>query len=131
MKNSRNWIGGEWIEPTAGECAVFSPSNTKEQVGVLHLSDSSQVVQAEQAARIAYGSWSGLSGPARAGHLERMADLLTGPLCGELVQMTPCVADGRGDTLASGNRRGDGGVGVAASGGWAMGRDEQDVEVER
>lgn len=76
MKNSRNWIGGEWIEPTAGECAVFSPSNTKEQVGVLHLSDSSQVVQAEQAARIAYGSWSGLSGPARAGHLERMADLL-------------------------------------------------------
>ncbi|MFC9706698.1 aldehyde dehydrogenase family protein [Paenibacillus sp. NPDC056933] len=76
MKNSRNWIGGEWIEPTAGECAVINPSNTKEQVGVLHLSDSSQVIQAEQAAREAYGSWSGLSGPVRAGHLERMADLL-------------------------------------------------------
>ncbi|MCT1402077.1 aldehyde dehydrogenase family protein [Paenibacillus sp. p3-SID867] len=74
--NSRNWIGGEWIKPSAGEIAVINPSNTKEQVGVLHLSDPSQVIQAEQAARDAYASWSRMSGSARAGHLDRMADVL-------------------------------------------------------
>lgn len=76
MINSRNWIGGEWIKPSAGEIAVINPSNTKEQVGVLHLSDPSQVIQAEQAARDAYASWSRMSGSARAGHLDRMADVL-------------------------------------------------------
>jgi len=76
MINSRNWIGGEWIKPSAGEIAVINPSNTKEQVGLLHLSDPSQVIQAEQAARDAYASWSRMSGSARAGHLDRMADVL-------------------------------------------------------
>nr|WP_253300521.1 aldehyde dehydrogenase family protein [Paenibacillus lautus] len=76
MINSRNWIGGEWIKPSAGEIAVINPSNTKEQVGVLHLSDPSQVIQAQQAARDAYASWSRMSGSARAGHLDRMADVL-------------------------------------------------------
>ncbi|TYA10188.1 aldehyde dehydrogenase family protein [Paenibacillus faecis] len=76
MWNSRNWIGGEWITPSAGTCAVNNPSCVQEQVGVLHLSDASQVIQAEEAARSALASWSRLTGAARAEHLYRLAGSL-------------------------------------------------------
>lgn len=74
--NSKNWIGGEWITPNAGEIVVQNPSNIREDVGVLHLSDASQVIQAEQAARIAFGSWSRLTGAARGEYLHKMASAL-------------------------------------------------------
>ncbi|CAM4185718.1 aldehyde dehydrogenase family protein [Paenibacillus macerans] len=76
MVHSRNWIGGEWIVPAAGECAVVNPSDIREEVGVLHLSDASHVRQAEQAARSAYASWSRLTGAARGEHLHRLAAAL-------------------------------------------------------
>lgn len=74
--NSKNWIGGEWITPNAGEIVVKNPSNVQEDVGVLHLSDASQVIQAEQAARKAFASWSRLTGAGRGECLYKMAAAL-------------------------------------------------------
>ncbi|WP_148927899.1 aldehyde dehydrogenase family protein [Paenibacillus methanolicus] len=71
--NSRNWIGGEWVTPSAGTIVIKNPSNLSEEVGVMHLSDVSHVRQAEQAARAAFASWSRQTGAARAGHLYQMA----------------------------------------------------------
>ncbi|MFC4598627.1 aldehyde dehydrogenase family protein [Cohnella hongkongensis] len=76
MNNSKNWIGGEWIVPNAGEIVVRNPSDAKEEVGVLHLSDASHIVQAGQAAREAFASWSRLTGAARAECLYKMAAAL-------------------------------------------------------
>ncbi|TYP78908.1 aldehyde dehydrogenase (NAD+) [Paenibacillus methanolicus] len=73
MMNSRNWIGGEWVTPSAGTIVIKNPSNLSEEVGVMHLSDVSHVRQAEQAARAAFASWSRQTGAARAGHLYQMA----------------------------------------------------------
>lgn len=81
MENSRNWIGGEWITPDAGELVVRNPSNIREEIGVLHLSDASHVIQAEQAARKAFErSWSSLTGSQRAEHLYQMAAALESDL---------------------------------------------------
>lgn len=80
MLNSRNWIGGEWVTPKAGTIVVNNPSNLKEEVGVLHLSDASDVIQAEQAASQAHVSWSRLTGAARAAHLYKMAAALEAQL---------------------------------------------------
>ncbi|MFC5469215.1 aldehyde dehydrogenase family protein [Cohnella suwonensis] len=74
--NSKNWIGGEWITPNAGEVVIKNPSNVREDVGVLHLSDATHVIQAEQAARKAFASWSRLTGAARADYLYKMAGAL-------------------------------------------------------
>nr|WP_306220718.1 aldehyde dehydrogenase family protein [Cohnella sp. WQ 127256] len=76
MVNSQNWIGGQWSTPNAGEIVIKNPSKVKEDVGVLHLSDASHVIQAEQAARKAYASWSHLTGAARAEYLYKMAAAL-------------------------------------------------------
>jgi acyl-CoA reductase-like NAD-dependent aldehyde dehydrogenase len=71
--NSKNWIGGKWITPSNGEVVVKNPSNLEEEVGVIHLSDSSHVYQAEQAAKNSQKKWSGLTGPARAEYLNKIA----------------------------------------------------------
>ncbi|HEY1213083.1 MAG TPA: aldehyde dehydrogenase family protein, partial [Bryobacteraceae bacterium] len=76
MKNSQNWIGGEWMTPGNGETVIHSPSNVLEQVGVLHLSDASHVVQAGQAAQAAFPAWARLTGAGRADYLYRMAEAL-------------------------------------------------------
>ncbi|KQO17234.1 aldehyde dehydrogenase family protein [Paenibacillus sp. Leaf72] len=80
MKSSRNWIGGEWITPAAGESVVKNPSNIKEEVGILHLSDQSHVIQAQQAARKAFEVWSRLTGAARAEHVYKLAAALEAKL---------------------------------------------------
>ncbi|MFD0697414.1 aldehyde dehydrogenase family protein [Paenibacillus sp. GCM10027628] len=77
---SKNWIGGEWVTPTAGEIAVTNPSNLHEQVGILHLSGESDVIQAEQAAHLALPGWAGLSAPKRGEHLSRLAAALEADL---------------------------------------------------
>ena len=73
MLESRNWIGGEWSTPTEGNLVVMNPSALQEQVGVLHLSGKSDVLQAVQAARMAFSGWAGLPAPKRGEHLSRLA----------------------------------------------------------
>ncbi|MGD8191490.1 aldehyde dehydrogenase family protein [Brevibacillus ginsengisoli] len=73
---SKNWIGGEWITPQNEQVVVKNPSAIREEVGVLHCSDTSHVLQAGQAARIALQSWKKLTGAARGEYLFRMAAAL-------------------------------------------------------
>ncbi|WP_026263494.1 aldehyde dehydrogenase family protein [Paenibacillus sanguinis] len=78
--HSRNWIGGEWSLPAAGEAVVLNPSNIHEEMGLLHLSDGAAAIQAGQAARTAFATWSRLTGAARAEHLHRLAAALEAKL---------------------------------------------------
>ncbi|MCP8616338.1 aldehyde dehydrogenase family protein [Salirhabdus salicampi] len=71
---SKNWIGGEWSIPMNGKTIINNPSNLQEQVGTVNLSDESDVLQAEDAARKAQKKWAKLTGAARANYLNRMAD---------------------------------------------------------
>ncbi|MFS1512867.1 aldehyde dehydrogenase family protein [Chengkuizengella sp. SCS-71B] len=71
--NSKNWIGGEWITPNNGIAVVKNPSNLQKEVGVIHLSDESQVLQAEQSSKQAFKQWSKLTGAVRGEHLYKMA----------------------------------------------------------
>ncbi|MCK9918163.1 aldehyde dehydrogenase family protein, partial [Microbacteriaceae bacterium K1510] len=73
---SKNWIGGEWITPNGEQLVVKNPSKLIEEVGVLTLSDSSQVFAAEEAARKALAPWSALTSAARGECLCRMAAVL-------------------------------------------------------
>ncbi|NBI28743.1 aldehyde dehydrogenase family protein [Chengkuizengella marina] len=70
---SKNWIGGEWIRPNKRIAVVKNPSNLQEEVGVIHLSDESQVYQAEQSSKQAFKQWSKLTGAARSEYLYKMA----------------------------------------------------------
>jgi acyl-CoA reductase-like NAD-dependent aldehyde dehydrogenase len=74
--DSKNWIGGEWYTPKNGQTVVKNPSNLEEQVGIINLSDESDVLQAEHAAKQAFKQWSGLTGAARGEYLYKMADAL-------------------------------------------------------
>ncbi|MDQ0418134.1 aldehyde dehydrogenase (NAD+) [Croceifilum oryzae] len=76
MVESRNWIGGEWIEPVGEKVVIKDPSNTEMEVGTITLSDGSHVLQAGEAARRASRGWAKLTGSARGEFLYKMADLL-------------------------------------------------------
>ncbi len=76
MMESRNWIGGEWSTPNGGEMTVYNPSDTKQEIGVLHLSEVDDVLQAGEAARRALPGWAGLTGAQRGEHLYRLAAAL-------------------------------------------------------
>lgn len=73
---SRNLIGGEWTVPHGGSSTVYNPSNRTEEVGVLHLSASSDILQAGNAARKALSRWADLTGVQRGSFLDRTAELL-------------------------------------------------------
>lgn len=72
---SRNLIYGEWMTPGGENIIVVNPSNTKETVGVLHLSSASDMRQAGDAARSASKKWASLSGIERANYLYKTAEL--------------------------------------------------------
>ena len=73
---SRNWIGGEWTTPNAGQVVIKNPSNVSEETGVIHLSDKTDVLQAGQAAKQALGKWASTILPARGEILYKVAALL-------------------------------------------------------
>lgn len=73
---SRNWIGGEWIDPKGEKVVVKNPSNMEEEIGVVTYSDGSNVLQAGEAARKASKKWAKLTGAARGEYLYKIADLL-------------------------------------------------------
>ncbi len=73
---SKNWIGGEWMEPQGGSAVVHNPSNTDEEVGVILLSEVADVLAAGEAARLALPKWASLAGAARGEYLYKMAEIL-------------------------------------------------------
>lgn len=62
---SRNWIGGEWLSPSGEEMVVHDPSALKEEVGVVHFSETGDITQAGDAARLAQVGWAAISPAAR------------------------------------------------------------------
>ncbi|KPV40808.1 aldehyde dehydrogenase family protein [Alicyclobacillus ferrooxydans] len=73
--DSRNLIYGEWMTPSGETITVVNPSNTKDTVGVLHLSSASDMHQAGDAARHALTKWAALTGTERANYLYKTAEL--------------------------------------------------------
>jgi aldehyde dehydrogenase (NAD+) len=73
MLETRNWIGGEWITPQAGEITAVNPSDTQEVVGVVRLSENRDVLRADEAAREAFARWSRFTGAQRGEILYQMA----------------------------------------------------------
>ena len=70
------YIGGEWIEPTAGErFATISPA-TEEHLAEIAQAGEEDVDRAVGAARAAFPGWAGLPGAERAKYLFRIARLL-------------------------------------------------------
>lgn len=69
-----NYIDGQWVEGPQFENR--NPADIGEVVG-LHVSGTpADVAQAAEAARVAFPTWSGLTGPARGAYLFKVADLL-------------------------------------------------------
>ncbi|MBE0339403.1 aldehyde dehydrogenase family protein [Paenibacillus sp. 23TSA30-6] len=77
---SRNWIGGEWLSPSGEEMVVRNPSALKEEVGIVHFSDTGAITQAGEAARLAQAGWSALSPAARGAYLFKAAGVLEASL---------------------------------------------------
>ncbi|MDH2330442.1 aldehyde dehydrogenase family protein [Paenibacillus polymyxa] len=77
---SRNWIGGEWQNPSGEEMVVHNPSALKEEVGVVHFSETGDITQAGDAARLAQAGWAALSPAARGVYLFKAAGLLEAAL---------------------------------------------------
>ncbi|QJD87810.1 aldehyde dehydrogenase family protein [Cohnella herbarum] len=73
---TRNWIGGEWSTPNAGEVSVRNPSELTETVGTLKLSSGAELLQAVDAARRVWRIWGKMTGAARGECLYRMSLLL-------------------------------------------------------
>lgn len=73
---SRNWIDGEWITPNAGEMVIKNPSDVKEIVGIVHLSDANDVLNAGVVAKRALSNWMTKTPSARAEILYSAAVLM-------------------------------------------------------
>lgn len=86
---SKNWIGGEWITPSGDVRPVKNPSDTSEEVGLIHLSDQSHVRAAAEAAKAAFPKWAALSGAARGECLYQMAAVLA-QHSEEVAQLASC-----------------------------------------
>jgi alpha-ketoglutaric semialdehyde dehydrogenase len=73
---TRNWIGGEWIIPDGGDLPVINPSDLKEEIGTIHLSETTDALQAGEAARYALTDWANMPGAKRGEFLYRIANML-------------------------------------------------------
>lgn len=76
MLEAANWIGGEWAPASGERMVVRSPSQTSDEVGVVHLSEEEDMLHAGAAAQKAFKKWAGVNLPARGEILHRIAGLL-------------------------------------------------------
>ena len=104
---SRNWINGEWVTPTGDVQTVYNPSKTDEEVGVLHLSQELDMLQAGEAARRSLPHWARLTGPQRGNLLYRTAELFqqnTGALATlASIEMGKPVTEMKGEVMRAVN----------------------------
>ena len=76
-KNSRNYIGGEWVEASAGKTFENrNPANQQDLIGVFPVSSAEDVDTAVQAARRAFTSWRLVPAPKRGEIVYRAGELL-------------------------------------------------------
>ncbi|MEV8273356.1 aldehyde dehydrogenase family protein [Microbacterium sp. NPDC077184] len=70
---TRNYIGGEWVDPTTSATGDVFDSNTGDVMGSAPLSGAGDVERAVAAATEALADWRDLGGPARAEYLRAIA----------------------------------------------------------
>jgi acyl-CoA reductase-like NAD-dependent aldehyde dehydrogenase len=76
-KTYRNFINGEWVEPTSGKYIENqNPANTDDVVGYFPASEREDVDAAVEAAKLAFRSWRLVPAPKRAEILFRAAQML-------------------------------------------------------
>ncbi|HEX2091169.1 MAG TPA: aldehyde dehydrogenase family protein [Longimicrobiaceae bacterium] len=74
----RNFIGGEWVEPSTGEYFENrNPAKQSDLIGLFPRSGREDVERAVQAAKQAFETWRTTPAPERGALLKRVGDLLT------------------------------------------------------
>ena len=86
VRRSRNYVGGEWVDPAGGETFASRNPATGEVLGVFPRSDGADVDRAVEAAKAAFESWRLVPAPKRGELLFRFAQLLTDAK-GELAEL--------------------------------------------
>ena len=77
MATKRNYVGGEWVEATAGETYnTANPADPSETVGTYQRSDRDDAAAAVEAAAAARDDWANTPGPERGAVLRRTAQHL-------------------------------------------------------
>lgn len=74
--NTQNLIGGEWVTPNGEQMTIRDPSDITRDVGVVHFSCETDVLQAGEAAKQAQSSWAAMTPGARGNILYRAATML-------------------------------------------------------
>ena len=78
MKIFRNFIAGEWVEPSDGEhFDNVNPADTSDVIGRFPLSGQSDVDRAVASAQRGFAQWRATPAPARGDVLRRVGDILT------------------------------------------------------
>ncbi|HET7459156.1 MAG TPA: aldehyde dehydrogenase family protein [Gemmatimonadaceae bacterium] len=78
MKTFKNFIAGQWVEPSSGEYFEnVNPADTSDVVGRFPLSTRADVDRAVKSAKRGFAIWSTTPAPARGDVLRRVGDLLT------------------------------------------------------
>ena len=78
MTTFKNFIGGEWVEPTTGDYFDNrNPADTNDVVGRFPRSGAKDVERAVESARRGFALWRRTPAPARGDVLRRVGDLLT------------------------------------------------------
>jgi aldehyde dehydrogenase (NAD+) len=78
MKIFRNFVAGEWVEPSSGEYFEnVNPADTADVIGRFPLSTREDVDRAVASAQRGFEQWSATPAPARGDVLRRVGDLLS------------------------------------------------------
>jgi aldehyde dehydrogenase (NAD+) len=78
MKIFRNFIAGEWVEPSGGEhFDNVNPADTSDVIGRFPLSGQADVDRAVASAQRGFAQWRATPAPARGDVLRRVGDILT------------------------------------------------------
>ncbi len=77
MKTFKNFIGGQWVEPTSGEYFDnVNPADTRDVIGRFPLSTADDVNRAVASAARGFAIWRATPAPARGDVLRRVGDLM-------------------------------------------------------
>ena len=78
MKIFRNFIAGEWVEPSGGEhFDNVNPADTSDVIGRFPVSNQEDVDRAVASAQRGFAQWRATPAPARGDVLRRVGDILT------------------------------------------------------
>src|SRR5690606_10927328 len=74
----RNFIGGEWVEPTTGEYFENrNPADTDDLIGLFPRSGREDLERAVASAKVGFEKWRSTPAPERGAILRRVGDIMT------------------------------------------------------